>query len=59
MTCKIYISVNMLFFSAVTASAVHNKALLAAAPVVATQPSTVAAYANQFWSPAIQAQQEE
>ena len=49
----------MLFFSAVTASAVHNKALLAAAPVVATQPSTVAAYANQFWSPAIQAQQEE
>jgi hypothetical protein len=49
----------MLSIFAVTASAVHNKALLAAAPVVSTQPSAVAAYTNQFWSPGIQAQQEE
>jgi len=49
----------------VTASAVHNKSLLAAAAAPpATQPSAVAtaaaaAYTNQFWQPGIQAPPEE
>jgi hypothetical protein len=43
----------------VTASAVHNKALLAAAPPATQATSVPACYTNQFWQPGIQSPPEE